>query len=121
MRIRKLSDCREIIAGDKTRLRELAHPDRGYTFDGRYSIAHAIVAPGKSSIRHRLATDEVYYIIEGRGEMHVDDESAVLESGDLVEIPPGSVQWIRNLGETDLVFLCIVDPAWRAEDEEILE
>jgi mannose-6-phosphate isomerase-like protein (cupin superfamily) len=68
-----------------------------------------------------LSSSEVYYIIEGRGEMHIDDDCAVLESGDLVEIPPGAVQWIRNVGETDLVFLCIVDPAWCAEDEEILK
>ncbi len=121
MRIRKFNECREIVAGDKTRLRELLHPDRDYPFDGRYSLAHAIVAPGQSTLRHRLTTDEIYYIIEGRGEMHIDDESAFLESGDLVEIPPGATQWIHNTGETDLVFLCIVDPAWRPENEEILE
>ena len=120
MRVTRLSECREIIAGDKTRLRELVHPDRDYAFDGRYSLAHAVIAPGQSSLRHKISNGEVYYIIEGRGEMHVDDESAVLESGDLVEIPSGAVQWLRNLGETDLVFLCIVDPAWRSEDEEIL-
>ena len=121
MRVTKLSECKEIIAGDKVRLRELVHPDRDSAFDGRYSIAYAVVAPGQSTIRHRLSNDEVYYILEGRGEMHVDEECADLEPGDLVEIPPGAVQWIRNPGETNLVFLCIVDPAWRAEDEEILE
>jgi len=121
MRVTRLSECKEITAGDRTRLRELVHPDRDYAFGGRYSLAHAVVAPGQSTVRHRLSNDEAYYIIEGRGEMHVDDESADVEPGDLVEIPPGAVQWIRNLGETDLVFLCIVDPAWRAEDEEILE
>ncbi len=121
MRIIRLSERAEIPAGDQTRLRELLHPDRDYPFDGRYSLAHAVLAPGQASVAHRLQTDEVYYIIKGRGEMHIDDESAVLQSGDTVEIPPGAVQSIRNLGETDLVFLCIVDPAWRTEDEEILE
>jgi len=121
MLIRKLPDCPEFVAGDRTRLRELLHPDRDYAFSGRYSLAHAVVAPGQTSSRHRLAGSETYYIIKGRGEMHVDAEVAPVEPGDAIEIPPGATQWITNIGPVDLVFLCIVDPAWRAEDEEILE
>jgi mannose-6-phosphate isomerase-like protein (cupin superfamily) len=30
------------------------------------------------------------------------------------------VQRIRNTSEGNLEFLCIVDPAWRQEDEEVL-
>ena len=121
MLIRKLSECPEIVAGDRTRLRELLHPGREYAYNGRYSLAQAVVAPGQRSGRHRLATDEVYYIIRGRGEMHVENEVVPVEPGDAVEIPPGATQWIANTGEGDLEFLCIVDPAWRAEDEEVLE
>lgn len=121
MRVRSLNQCREFTAGDHTRLRELLHPDRDYPFNGRYSLAHAVVAPGAITLKHRLKTDEVYYILEGKGEMHIDDQSALVEPGDAVEIPPGSVQWIHNTGDSDLVFLCIVDPAWQAEDEEVLE
>jgi mannose-6-phosphate isomerase-like protein (cupin superfamily) len=120
MRIRRLSECSEFIAGDLTCLRELLHPDREYPFDGRYSLAHAVVAPGGKSRRHCLKTDEVYYILSGRGQMHVDDESAEVGPGDALEIPPGAVQWIENIGPDELAFLCIVDPAWRAEDEEVL-
>jgi mannose-6-phosphate isomerase-like protein (cupin superfamily) len=119
--IRKLADCPSIVAGDRTRLRELLHPDRDHSFGGRYSLAHAVVAPGRQSIRHRLKADEVYYILSGRGKMFIDAESAEVEPGDAVEIRPGSIQWIRNIGNSDLAFLCIVDPAWRAEDEEVLE
>jgi len=119
--LRKLGNCREIIAGDRSRLRELLHPNRDYAFDGRYSLAHAVVNPGQTTSRHRLKSDEVYYILEGRGRMHVDDETAEVGPGDAVEIPPGAVQWIENIGPGRLVFLCIVDPAWRAEDEEALD
>lgn len=121
LRIRKLTNCAEIIAGDRTRLRELLHPGRDYPFAGRYSLAHAVVNPGQATSRHRLKSDEVYYILEGRGRMHVDDETAEVEPGDAIEIPPGVVQWIENIGPGRLVFLCLVDPAWRAEDEEVLE
>ncbi len=120
MLIRKLKDCDEIAAGDNTRLRELLHPHREYAFDGRYSLAHAVVDPGHQTIRHRMKTDEVYYILEGTGQMHIDDEVADVEAGDAIEIPPGSIQWIENTGDSKLIFLCIVDPAWREIDEEIL-
>ena len=121
MRIRKLSQCEAITAGDATRLRELLHPDRDYPFQGRYSLAHAVVAPGQKTLKHRLRTDEVYYILSGRGEIHIDEDSAEVEAGDAIEIPPGSIQWIKNSGKTELAFLCIVDPAWRADAEEILD
>jgi mannose-6-phosphate isomerase-like protein (cupin superfamily) len=120
MRIRKLSHCPEIIAGDGTRLRELLHPGRDYPFSGRYSLAHAIVPVGGKSVPHRLNTDEVYYILEGDGVMHIDAETAPVSPGDAIDIPPGAVQWIENRGSQELIFLCIVDPAWRREDEEIL-
>ena len=120
MRIRKLSDCREIVAGDGCRLRELIHPDRDYPFDGRYSLAHATVDPGEATRPHVLKTDELYYIVAGSGIMHIGEEQAAVESGDAVEIPPGQTQWIVNPGPGPLVFLCIVDPAWRVEDEEII-
>lgn len=121
MLIRKLSQCEQIKAGDRTVLRELLHPDRDYPFTGRYSLAHAMLGPGESSLRHRLKTDEVYYILSGRGLMHIDEATAAVEAGDAIDIPPGSEQWIENTGEDSLAFLCIVDPAWRAEDEEVLE
>lgn len=121
MRIRKLKECEEIIAGDNTRLRELLHPDGDYQFDGRYSLAHAEVEPGAKTLKHKLTTDEVYYILSGEGVMYIDNESAEVAAGDTIEIPPGAVQHIENTGRKTLTFLCIVDPAWRAEDEDILE
>ncbi|UCG61893.1 MAG: cupin domain-containing protein [Candidatus Zixiibacteriota bacterium] len=121
MHIRKLKNCPEIVAGDKTILRELLHPDRDYPFSGRYSLAHAVLGPGQSSEKHFLTSDEVYYILAGSGQMHINDESASVEAADAIDIPPGSVQWIANTGESDLEFLCIVDPAWRAEDEDLID
>ena len=120
MLIRTLHDCPEIIAGDQTRLRELLHPDRDYPFDGRYSLAQAVVNPGESSQPHRLISSEVYFVLSGKGEMHIDEETTPIGSGDAVVIPPDAVQWVENRGEIPLVFLCIVDPRWRAEDETIL-
>ena len=52
--------------------------------------------------------------------MHIDGESAPVHPGQAIYIPPHALQHIENTGTSDLKFLCIVDPAWRAEDEEVL-
>jgi mannose-6-phosphate isomerase-like protein (cupin superfamily) len=70
MLIQKLSTCEEFIAGDGTLLRELLHPDK-QPLELRYSLAHAVVPIGKTSIPHSLTTSEVYYILSGSGEMHI--------------------------------------------------
>ncbi|WP_035986487.1 cupin domain-containing protein [Leptolyngbya sp. KIOST-1] len=118
MLIRKLLDCPEFTAGDGTRLRELLHPDK-QDLALRYSLAHAVVPVGQVSTPHALATSEVYYILSGQGEMHIDDDLSPVEPGDAVYIPPQARQFIRNTGDSPLVFICLVDPAWRPEDETV--
>lgn len=120
MLIKNLKECPEFAAGDKTQLRELLNPLKE-NLTLRYSLAHARVKPGQVTLRHRLKSSEVYYIIEGRGIMYIDNESQQVNEGQVVYIPPGSIQSLENTGESDLVFLCIVDPAWRPEDEEVLD
>jgi mannose-6-phosphate isomerase-like protein (cupin superfamily) len=119
MLIRNLKDCAEFISGDGCVLREILHPDKE-DLALRYSLAHATVKSGDTTWEHRLRTSEVYYIIEGEGTMHIDSESAPVRPGSTVYIPPMAKQCITNSGKTDLKFICIVDPAWRKEDEEVL-
>lgn len=118
MFIQKFNACPEFIAGDGTLLRELLHPDK-QSIAVRYSLAHAIVPVGQTSFPHSLTTSEVYYILSGQGEMHIDDECQTVEAGDTVYIPPQAKQFIQNTGTEPLVFVCIVDPAWRQADETI--
>jgi mannose-6-phosphate isomerase-like protein (cupin superfamily) len=120
MLVQKLNNCQEFIAGDNTILRELLHPDK-QPLDLRYSLAHATLPVGKTSQPHSLTTSEVYYILSGQGEMHIDDETQIVEPGDAVYIPPNTRQFIRNCGVEPLVFICIVDPAWRKEDETVYD
>ena len=120
MLTRSLSDCKEILAGDNTLLRELLHPVRNGAAI-RYSLAHAKLPRGTASLPHRLKTSEVYYFISGQGRMHVDGEVTPVGPEQVLYVPPGSLQHVENTGTDELVFLCIVDPAWRAEDEEVRE
>ncbi len=110
-------DCEEFIAGDGSILRELLHPDKA-ELAIRFSLARARVKPGQTTLRHRLKTAEVYYIVEGGGTISIDGESRNVREGQAIYIPPLSWQSIHNPGPKDLIFLCMVDPAWRREDEE---
>jgi len=120
MFIRRIDDCPEFVAGDNTRLREVFHPDKD-GLDLRYSFAVARVAPGKTTLLHRLVHSEVYHLLAGSGEMEIDGEREPVSTGDVIYVPPGAAQRIVNTGAEDLTFVCIVDPAWREADEEILE
>jgi len=120
MFVKHLKDCPELIAGDDSSLRELLNPEKS-ALEIRYSLAHARVAAGERTQPHRLASSEVYYILAGEGVMHIDEESKEVGPDCTVYIPPRAIQSIENTGSCDLEFLCIVDPAWRPEDEEILE
>jgi len=118
MHIRRHHECEEFTARDNAILRELLHPDKA-DLELRYSLAHATVPVGEVTLPHGLKTSEVYYIIRGEGVMTIDEEEEPVGPGAAIYIPPRSMQYIRNTGDVPLEFICIVDPAWRVEDEHI--
>jgi mannose-6-phosphate isomerase-like protein (cupin superfamily) len=119
MIIKDINGIKDVTAGDGSSLRELLHPGKG-SFPFAYSLARAVVKPHGKTRPHRLKSSEVYFILEGRGLMHVGEETAEIAAGQAVYIPPFQIQFVENTGEADLAFLCIVDPAWKPEDEEVL-
>lgn len=76
------------------------------------SIARARVTTGVTTQLHALKdTTEFYYILAGRGECEVNGISkGLVSAGDIVVIPPGAPQRIKNIGDDDLIFLCICMP-----------
>ena len=114
------SDCPEFLAGDDTRLREILHPAKHQLKLG-YSLAHGTLGPGKRSKWHVLDSSEIYYFLAGQGRFMIDDEVTRVVAGTTLYVPPGGKQSLENTGDQDIEFLCLVDPAWKAEDERILE
>ena len=86
-----------------------------------YSIAIASLDAGESTFKHRLLQAEVYFILSGQGCMHIGDEDRLVDTGDVIHIPPRSVQWIENTGHHELQFAAIVSPPWRASDDELVQ
>jgi mannose-6-phosphate isomerase-like protein (cupin superfamily) len=114
-----INKSRYFKAIDETVLCELMHP-KNDAIDTNLSIAHAILEPGKSSLPHIINKSiEIYYILEGKGEMNIDQETQVVTEGQAIYIPSNARQWIKNIGNSNLKFLCIVSPPW-TEDNEYL-
>jgi mannose-6-phosphate isomerase-like protein (cupin superfamily) len=121
MIIKDIHQGHYFIAGDQTLLSELLHPARcDATIDVPYSLAHASLRPGEESLRHRLKTSsEVYYILSGTGRMKINEEEEEIRAGQAIYVSPSHWQSLKNIGATDLCFLCIVHPQWRESDEEV--
>ena len=120
MTIRKLEDVDVIDGGEGTKIRQIFHPHN--TLNGiRYSVSHAELNPGKKAKLHKMKTSEVYYILQGEGILQIDDDTFKVSKDQAIYIPPHSKQCIENTGNDELRFLCIVDPAWKREDEVVLE
>jgi mannose-6-phosphate isomerase-like protein (cupin superfamily) len=121
MIILDIADCPRNRVIDGSLLAELLHPDKVPGAQRlRCSVAHAIVQPGEATLPHVLkSSTELYYILQGSGEMHIGTRSSPVHPGQIVLIPRGRSQYIKNTGTGDLVFLCIVTPKWQAADEEL--
>ena len=68
-----------------------------------------------------MNSSEIYYILEGSGNLTINEESYFLVKDDSAYVPSNSEQFIENTGTSDLKFLCIVEPAWKQDDEILLE
>lgn len=120
MLVKKFKNQTEIVAGDNCILRQLLNLSADKNVEARYSLAWAKVPIGAKTWLHTMKTTEVYFIIKGHGMMCIDDEQKEVGAYDTVYIPPGASQCIENIGAEELEFICIVDPAWKKEDEIIL-
>lgn len=80
--------------------------------DPQASIARARVAPGAITRWHALTgVTERYLIISGSGRVEIGGQApAHVRAGDVVVIPPGVRQRIRNEGPEDLLFYAICTP-----------
>ena len=69
---------------------------------------------------HNQEQEEVYFVLEGTGEMCLGDERQVVTAGQAVYIPSGVFHQMTNLGDSPLRMLYCYGPAgdvahWRQE------
>ena len=116
----RYSEVVPFVTRDGSLIRELMHPQQHG--NRNQSLAEAIVAAGCETLLHRHhVAEELYYIVQGQGDMSLGDETFPVIVGDTVCIPPGVAHKIRNNGTEELKILCSCAPAYDHTDTELLE
>jgi mannose-6-phosphate isomerase-like protein (cupin superfamily) len=86
-----------------------------------FSIGNVTLDPNGGQVPwHNQEQDEVYFVIEGTGEMCLGEERKVLTAGQAAYIPPRVFHQLTNIGDTPLRMLYCYGPAgdvahWRQE------
>jgi mannose-6-phosphate isomerase-like protein (cupin superfamily) len=119
MLIKSTAEVAAFTANDGCEIREVLHPV-AERLPLPYSLAVAEVVGFGKTYRHRLRYAEVYYMLEGRGLLHIDLEQQVVQPGDAIYIPADSEQWIENLEAARLRFVALVSPPWTAACDQRL-
>jgi len=79
------------------------HPD--------YSLAISVIDKSVPHVHKKLT--EVYKVIKGKLELHVDSDVIKLAEGEVYTIKPGQIHWAKG-NETWIE--CNSKPGWTAED-----
>jgi len=86
----------------------------------RASLVEVVLRPGGVSrpVRHRTV-EEVWYFLDGRGEVWVEGETTRVTEGSTVVMPTESPFQFRTLGDEALRFLCFTSPPWPGDGEAV--
>jgi mannose-6-phosphate isomerase-like protein (cupin superfamily) len=108
VKVNSLASAEAFTTKDGSTIRELHHTDQ-------QSLAEATLETGQSTERHYHAkSEEIYFVLEGRGDMEVDGERCAIGAGDAVLIPPGA--WHEVRAREPLRFLCCCAPPYDHSD-----
>ena len=81
----------------------------------KQSLAEASLPEGGCTERHyHKLSEEIYFILEGRGLMEIDGDEREVGQGDAILIPPGAWHQIKALAALRL--LCCCAPVYSHED-----
>jgi mannose-6-phosphate isomerase-like protein (cupin superfamily) len=86
-----------------------------------FSMGHVTLEPNGGQVPwHNQEQEEIYFIVEGTGEMCLGEERRELATGQAVFIPPRVFHQLTNVGSTPLRMIYCYGPAgdvahWRQE------
>ena len=83
----------------------IAYPFFEGTQDFKLAFRKRILKPGSSIGYHLQKEDEIYYILEGNGEMQMNGENFPVTTGDAILTRPGSSHGLKPSGDKDLTLL----------------
>ena len=106
MYVRKSDDlpAEAVAAGAGTTRQVLIGEDLGPNFQMR----RFMMQPGGGMPRHTNTVEHEQYVLRGRAEIGIGDDTFEVEAGDAVFIPAGVPHWYRALEGERFEFLCLV-------------
>lgn len=103
------------VTADGSTIRELLNAANSPMLN--QSLAEATLSPGQKTARHFHArSEEIYFVLSGRGCMTVGEQTRQVRSGDAIAIEAGAPHCIENDGDVELRFLCCCAPAYSHDD-----
>ena len=110
MKLTSVNSVESFVTKDGSFIRELHHTDA-------QSLAEATLEPDQATARHyHRATEEIYFVLKGSGDMEVDGEHKRIAVGDAVLIAAGAWHSLHNNGTSELRILCCCVPPYSHED-----
>jgi mannose-6-phosphate isomerase-like protein (cupin superfamily) len=114
VQVRSREQATPFTTADGSTIRVLLDAETGAA---NQSLAEASLEPGQATERHyHAASEELYVLLDGSGEMEIDGERARVRPGDAVLIPPGARHQITASADGPLRFLCCCAPPYSHED-----
>lgn len=81
------------------------------------SLAEATLPPlGLTQRHYHQISEEIYFVLEGSGQIEIDGATRPVGPGDAILIPPGSWHQITASETTSLRFLCCCAPPYEHSD-----
>lgn len=115
MKLIARGDVEPFVGEDGATVRELASPRNSSLT--RHSLAEIRHPPGTASQEHfHTEAEEVYFVLEGQGQIRIDGKTQDIGAGDVVVITPGQRHKVWPRGETELVMLVTCVPAYSVEE-----
>lgn len=83
----------------------ISYPFFEGTKDLKMAFRKRILKPGSAIGYHLQKTDEIYYILHGRGQMQMNGETFPVTMGDAILTRPGSSHGLKPTGDDELTLM----------------
>ena len=73
-------------------------------------VSSTLLNPFKQTTGHNHSgQEEVYFFVDGSGQMEIDDNKFDVKAGDVICIEDGEFHKVHNTGHFGLYFVCVFD------------
>ena len=81
------------------------------------AFAYGTLSPKRKALKHfHRISDEIYYIISGKGNIKLGDSIYSVKKGSVVYVPVNILHGLENVAEEELEVLCLSIPPYQDND-----